>query len=106
MAAHRKAFRFRMRPTPSQEAALRRLAGARRFVWNWALDRRKAYATEHGATIPAARLSAELTALKQQPATAWLQEADSQVLQQALNDLEGAFRNFFAKRAKFPRFKS
>jgi putative transposase len=95
-----------MRPTPSQDAAMRRLAGARRFVWNWALDRRRAYYAEHGETIPAARLSAELTALKQEPETAWLKEADSQVLQQSLKDLDRAFRNFFERRARFPRFKS
>jgi hypothetical protein len=37
----RKAYRFRMRPTKAQEASLYRMAGARRFVYNWALDRRK-----------------------------------------------------------------
>ncbi len=36
----------------------------------------------------------------------WLKEADSQVLQQKLQDLERAYTNFFEKRAKFPRFKS
>jgi putative transposase len=106
MAMHRKVFRFRMKPTPSQDAAMRRLAGARRFVWNWALDRRNVYYAEHGTTIPAAQLSAELTALKQKPGTAWLKEADSQVLQQTLKDLDRAFCNFFEKRARFPRFKS
>ena len=106
MATHRKVFRFRMRPTPGQEGDLRRLAGARRWVWNWALDRRKAYYAETGKTIPAAQLSAELTALKHQPETAWLKEADSQALQQTLKDLDRAFRNFFEKRARFPRFKS
>lgn len=35
--------RFRMSPTKAQEAALYRMAGARRFVYNWALDRRKCY---------------------------------------------------------------
>jgi putative transposase len=106
MATHRKVFRFRMRPTPGQEGDLRRLAGARRWVWNWALERRKAYYAETGKTIAAAQLSAELTALKQQPETAWLKEVDSQALQQTLRDLDRAFRNFFEKRARFPRFKS
>ncbi|WP_302609066.1 RNA-guided endonuclease InsQ/TnpB family protein, partial [Turicimonas muris] len=32
-------------------------------------------------------------------------ECHSQVLQQALKDLEKGYKNFFAKRAKFPRFK-
>lgn len=83
-----------------------RLAGARRFVWNWSLARRKAYYAETGKTIPAAQLSAELTALKKQPETAWLKEADSQALQQAVKDLDRAFHNFFEKRARFPRFKA
>ena len=41
MATHRKGYRFRMRTTRSQEQSLNRLAGARRWVWNWALARWK-----------------------------------------------------------------
>lgn len=106
MTVLNKVYRFRMEPNTAQGQALMRLAGARRFVWNWALDRRKAYYAEHGKTIPAAQLSAELTALKNQPETGWLKEADSQALQQTLKDLDRAFLNFFEKRARFPRFKS
>src|SRR5205823_1610566 len=64
------------------------------------------YHAGHGKTIPAARLSAELTAIKNQPETAWLKGADSRALQQTLKDLDRAFRNFFEGRARFPRFKS
>lgn len=35
----------------------------------------------------------------------WLSDAPSQVLQQALKNLDRAYANFFAKRADFPRFK-
>ena len=35
----------------------------------------------------------------------WLKDCHSQVLQQSLKDLESAFKNFFAKRADFPKFK-
>src|SRR6185437_4385988 len=101
-----RAYRFRMRPNREQEQALFRQTGARRFVWNWALARRKAYYAEHGVSIPAAQLSKELTALKEQPGTVWLKEADSQALQQTLRDLDKAFVAFFEKRARFPRFKS
>lgn len=106
MAIHTKVFRFRMRPTTSQADGLSRLAGARRWVWNWALARRKDHYAEHGKTLPTKQLSAELTALKKQEATAWLAEADSQALQQTLRDLDRASVNFFEKRARFPRFKS
>jgi putative transposase len=60
----RKAYRFRMRPTKTQEVGLYRMAGARRFVYNWALSRRKSYYAEHGKGISARELSLELTALK------------------------------------------
>jgi putative transposase len=102
----RKVHRFRMRPTKAQEAALYRMAGARRFVYNWALDRRKRYYAQYGKGISQKQLSSELTNLKGKPDTLWLREADSQMLQQALRDVEGAFEAFFDKRSRFPRFRS
>jgi putative transposase len=106
VAKHRKVYRFRMRPTKEQGHALNRMAGARRFIWNWALRRWKDHYAATGRSIPLKQLSAELTALKQQPETAWLQDADSQALQQAIADLHRAFVNFFAKRARYPKFKA
>lgn len=108
MAKHRKVYRFRMKPTTAQAHALNRMAGARRFVWNWALARRKEHYAATGKTLPISTLSAELTALKTKPETAWLKDADSQALQQALKDLYRAYDNHFnpTMRAGFPRFKS
>ncbi len=102
----RKVYRFQMQPTASQEAGMIRLAGARRFVYNWALERRKTTYAETGETLAAKQLSLELTVLKQQPETSWLRGADSQLLQQALRDLDRAFVNFFQRRSRYPRFKS
>jgi putative transposase len=106
MATHCKTYRFRMEPTAGQASSLNRMAGARRFVWNWALRRWKDHYAATGRSISFKQLSAELTLLKQQPETAWLNEVDSQALQQVLKDLRGAFGSFFAKRARHPRFKS
>ena len=103
---HRKVFRFRMKPTAQQRESLSRMAGARRFVWNWALAQRTAHYRATGKGLPATELSRRLTALKEQPETAWLREVDSQAMQQTLADLQRAFANFFEKRARFPRFKS
>jgi len=52
-----------------------------------------------------ADLCKHLTAWKADPATTWLMETHSQVLQQSLKDLCRAYDNFFSKRAEFPRFK-
>jgi putative transposase len=105
VAKHRKVYRFRMRPTKDQGYALNRMAGARRWVWNWALRRWKEHYAATGKSISYKVLAGELVALKQQPETAWLREADSQALQQALIDLCQAFQNFFEKRARYPKFK-
>ena len=101
----RKVYRFRIDPTAKQEAALARYAGARRFVFNWALQRRKETYQQTGKSIPWSELSVELTALKSKPGFEWLKEIDSQLLQQAIADCKKAFDNFFQKRARFPKFK-
>ena len=106
MAVHRKVYRFRMEPTQAQSEALLRMAGARRWVWNWGLARRKETYAATGKGLTYNQQAALLTALKKQPETAWLKEADSQLLQQALQDLDRAFKAFFEKRAGFPQFKS
>lgn len=103
---YRKVFRFRMKPNAIQREALARIAGACRFVWNWALAQHRACYVETGRSLSAAELSRRLTALKRQPETSWLQEADAQALQQVLTNLQRAYLNFFQKRAGFPRFKS
>jgi len=102
----RRVYRFRVEPTPEQEEGFRRYAGARRWVWNWALATRQAFYKETGKTLSRVALSALFTALKKEPDTAWLSEVDSQLPQQAIIDLYRAFEAFFEKRAKYPRFKS
>jgi putative transposase len=102
----RKAFRYRLYPTAEQEQALAVQFGHARFIWNWALALRKAVYKETGKGIGYCKLKRQATALKYQSETKWLREADSQVLQAKIQDLERAYKNFFEKRAKFPRFKS
>src|ERR671937_2557123 len=102
----RRAYRFHLEPTSNQDERLRQFAGARRFIWNWALQQRREHYRKTGKSLPARELSARLRALKDQPETAWLRQMDSQLLQQVLADLARAFTNFFERRARYPRFKS
>lgn len=96
MTTHRKVYRFQVNPSPAQAEQFYSMAGARR----------KDHYAEHGQGLSAKVLSADLTALKKQPDTEWLKAVDSQLLQQALKDVDRAFQNFFDKRSRFPRFKS
>ena len=103
----RRVYRFKLEPNAEQKSGLYRLSGSRRFVYNLASARRQEHFKATGKTLSAKDLSLELTALKKQEATAWLSRpADSQLLQQSLKDLDKAFQGFFAKRARFPKFRS
>ena len=102
----RLAYRFKLEPTTAQREQLARFAGARRWVYNWGLAWCQTYYKSCGKSMPRQNLSTLLTAIKQQPETAWLAEVDSQLLQQALADLHRAFGNFFAHRARYPHFRS
>jgi putative transposase len=105
-------YRYRLNPTVEQERKLNQFAGARRFIWNWALGRKRDSFQQTGKTLSYNDLSAELTRLKRQPATSWLREMHAQSLQQALRDLESAYQHFFRrthngeKKKAFPKFKS
>jgi putative transposase len=50
-------------------------------------------------------MAKHLTSWRNGGDTPWLNEAPCHPLQQALKDLEKAYRNFFARRAAFPRFR-
>src|SRR5215207_1354908 len=106
MPTIQRTYRYRLAPTAAQEQALLRFAGARRWVWNWALARRQAHYQVAGDTLSVTALCVELATLKRQPDMAWLKDMDSQALQQAIRDLDQAFRAFFARRARYPHFKS
>lgn len=105
-------YRYRLNPTVAQETLLNQFAGARRFVWNWALHRKKSHYQQTGETLSYHHLAGELTRLKQQPETAWLREMDSQSLQQALRDLDSAYQHFFRrlkrgeKKKGFPKYQT
>lgn len=102
----RKAFRYRLNPNTEQQKRLAVQFGHARFAWNWGLNLRKATYKETGENLAYNRLADRLVDLKKQPQAAWLKEADSQVLQQKLQDLERAYVHFFEKRAKYPKLKS
>ncbi len=96
----RKAYKFRLYPNAAQRQALAVQFGHSRFIYNWGLAQsQKKYPGYK-------QLANQLPALKMSEETAWLAEADAQVLQQKLRDLDRAFRNFFEGRAKYPRFHS
>lgn len=84
---------------------MRRFAGACRFVFNRALALQNENHEAGNKYIPYTKMTSWLIEWKADTDTQWLKEAPSQPLQQSLKDLERAYKNFFHKRASFPRFK-
>jgi transposase len=99
-----RGFRMKFRPTLAQRRYLACAFGVARFVWNWALGtKRDAYQVD-GTSVGFAELSRCLTVMRVEKP--WLTEVDRQLQEQSLRDLYQAFANFFAKRARLPKFKS
>ncbi len=80
-------------------------AGCRRYVYNKALEAQIKNREAGGAYIPYRKMALILPFWKKQEDTQWLADCHSQVLQQALMDLEKSYINFFEGRADFPQFK-
>ena len=102
----KRAFKFRFYPTAVQAAELSRTFGCVRKVYNLALAARTEAWLLQGQRVTYNATSAMLTAWKKTEELAYLSEVSCVPLQQALRHLQGAFANFFAKRARHPRFKS
>ncbi len=102
----KKAYRFRFYPTPEQEQNLAKTFGCARFAYNHMLRIRTDAWYKEQKRVGYHETSALLTELKKQPETIWLNEVSSVPVQQSLRHLQAAFGNFFAKRAKYPTFKS
>ncbi|MEU8195593.1 RNA-guided endonuclease TnpB family protein [Microbispora amethystogenes] len=108
-------YNYRLSPTPGQSQALARAFGCARAVFN---DGLRARTDAQDAGLPYIRdgeLSTRvITQAKQTPQRSWLGEVSAVVLQQALADLNTAYRNFFASitgrrkgpKVAPPRFRS
>ena len=102
----KRAYRFRFYPTPEQENLFAQTFGCVRFVYNRMLRERTDAWFEHQERMGYHATSAALTKLKKDAEHLWLNEVSSVPIQQSLRHLQTAFANFFAKRAKYPTFKS
>src|SRR5690554_2803691 len=100
-----QAYKYELMPDGQQQRQMRRFAGSCRFVFNKALALQKENYEAGNTFIGYVAMAKHLTAWRNSTETAWLKDAPVHPLQHALKDLEAAYKNFFAKRADFPRFK-
>lgn len=103
------AHRIALDPTNAQRTYFARSAGTARFAWNWALAewQRQHAARREDPSLPApseASLRRQLNSVKREQYP-WMYDVTKCAVQEAIIDLGGAFRAFFEKRGKYPRFK-
>jgi putative transposase len=100
-----KGYKFRLYPTPEQEAYLAKCFGCSRFVYNHFLRLTTDAYAESKKHLRYGDTAKLLTAIKKDEQYSWLSQVNSQSLQQTLKDLESAFVRFFKKLGDFPVFK-
>ncbi len=101
-----KAYKFRIYPNKTQEIFIAKTIGCSRFVFNHFLSLWNDTYKETGKGLTYNTCSAQLTELKKQQETIWLQEVDSISLQSSLKNLADSFARFFKKQNDAPKFKS
>ena len=98
-----KAFKYRIFPTEPQKELIAKHIGHSRFVFNLALETKNAAYIGAKHNYSAFDLVKQLPELKKE--LPWLKEVNSQSLQQAIQNMDIAFKKFF-KGDGFPKFKS
>lgn len=101
-----KSYKYKLNPNDEQIVLLNKHFGSIRFAYNYFLNERKKEYETNKNTINYYDNAKSLTELKKQEDYSWLNEINSQSLQDSLKNLETAYKNFFRFKKGFPKFKS
>ena len=101
----RRSYRIRVYPNGAQRRLIEQWLGATRWLWNTALAIRSEAYRVCRLKLTGNDLSRWLTQWKRTPGHEWLAKVPATVLTRCLLNQDRAFRNFFAQRARYPRFK-
>jgi putative transposase len=96
-------MRFRLYPSAAQEVLLLEQCGHARYVWNLGLEQHLMWRRWKGPTPGFNAQAAQLTEAR--AAEPWLACGSQTVQQQALRDLDRAWRSFFAGTHRRPRWR-
>ena len=102
-----RAIKVRLYPNKKQEQELNKVLGAYRFVYNQMLAKRQsAYETDK-TSLKLKDLSKWFYGtLRTDEQYTWLKEQNTQVMAQAIRQMDDAYQRFFKQKNGFPRFKS
>jgi putative transposase len=99
-----RAVKIRLLPTKEQEQKMFETINACRFTWNWGLAYSIKYYEENKKSISGRGICREFTKIKHQEFN-WINNVSSKAYNNEFETLDIAFKKFFKKESKFPRFK-
>ena len=102
-----RAIKVRLYPNKEQEQELNKVLGCYRFVYNYMLAKKQhAYETDK-TNLSENDLSKYFhVILRKDEQYVWLKEQNTKVMQQAIKQMDNAYKMFFKKHNGFPKFKS
>lgn len=100
-----KGLKYRVYPTKVQVKQIQVNCNCSRFMFNRMLDIHTREYKENHRSLTYNMMANMIPDMKQDESTSFLKDADSMCLQESVRDLDRAYQNFYAKRAKYPKFK-
>src|SRR4030042_1419416 len=105
-----RAYKVELNPNNKQSTLLEKSAGVARFVYNWGLRERISLYEKEKKCLTAINQH-KILCSKKKTEFPWMYEVSKMAPQEALRDLDFAFKNFFrglkqGKKVGFPKFKS
>ena len=100
-----RAYKYRIYPTEEQKVMLAKTFGCCRFVYNWARELKEKAYKEGGENISEFEMKKRVVHELRETAP-WLKEVSSTSIEYAIADIYRAYNNFFAKRAKYPKYRN
>ena len=101
-----KSYKIRLYPTKEQGALMWKHIGACRYIWNYMLAYQQEQYVNGEKHLSAFDMIKLLTPLKKDGEHEWLCEVSNASLGVVCRDLDKAYKGFFKKIARFPKFKS
>lgn len=101
-----KTYKIKLKPNNRQKTKMLQFCGAKRFAYNWALNKQKENYSSGGKFISDCELRKQFTQLKKTDEYRWLYSISNDVTKQAIKDCCMAYKRFFNGYEKAPKFKS
>lgn len=100
-----KSYKIRLIPTKEQEDLMNKSINVSRWAYNYGLEKSIKHYEQYKTKINFRDVRKEISDIKKTEEYNWINEVSAKVYDQALIDLDLAFKNFFKGRS-FPRFKT